>query len=335
MEATLAPVAVARGEQAVIAIARSLVGRHTPVIGNYLRGTHPAPETLSANAVDLLEDTFAIGCAVTLARRSGQRFWRESPPPLSFSSYGVELMRWLATRPLSTAETDFSIEPRTDGDHLLAYLALDRASQIGLGGRLGAQPGIRASWLAWLGFVDQLAPGGTDDLAEHDCCVRAANPLLIELLGGEIERRWAAAELGKAAIVRVDQMAALGSAQAGVAAAFLDALDRHNRRELCRPLIDAAARIARQPIDAIEAMETTVNMEQRQRGRRGAAAFCRAMATIARWIAEARAVRFFDDDYDAAQRLLRMWETLGDPGYRRLVARADQLEAIGAAEAET
>ncbi|MBW2531124.1 MAG: hypothetical protein JRI55_06560 [Deltaproteobacteria bacterium] len=56
-----------------------------------------------------------------------------------------------------------------------------------------------------------------------------------------------------------------------------------------------------------------------------------------RWVEEAQAVRFFDEDYDASQLLLKQWEQVGSGGLahaRQLVNRMQALDAAVGEEQE-
>lgn len=49
---------------------------------------------------------------------------------------------------------------------------------------------------------------------------------------------------------------------------------------------------------------------QRAAGNEAAALLFDVLAALERWMAEARATPFFEDDYDASQLLLRKWDRL-------------------------
>jgi hypothetical protein len=53
-----------------------------------------------------------------------------------------------------------------------------------------------------------------------------------------------------------------------------------------------------------------------------------AVGRLRQWDEQHRAVRFFDDEYAAAQHLLRRWERLGAESFRRLEAAQHELEAL-------
>ncbi|MFP2932682.1 hypothetical protein ACLESO_47545, partial [Pyxidicoccus sp. 3LG] len=67
----------------------------------------------------------------------------------------------------------------------------------------------------------------------------------------------------------------------------------------------------------VEGLSLTASLGQRADAARASGAFLRVLSRLARWDAEHRAVRFFDDGYEAAQLLLSEWSSFGEPGFRR------------------
>jgi hypothetical protein len=334
-------VVVVPAEGAVLAVARALFGHRDPTTRGLLHRAQPAAAQLGPPALAVLEEILAVGWVVTLARRGGWRrdgeggrMWeRFAPPELGFSGFALALCQWLAASPLGSGEEPpLEARPESDGDHLLCYLALDLAAAMGADRALARQPALRASPLAWLGFPRALAAHGAADRPDFGPLLAGAGAVVVEVLADELARRWLAVEREQARLSALDEVVAVGGARAAVLAGALDAFDAAGRRDLARFAVGAGAALVAAPPAYGERLERRLTVAERARGRAAAVGFLRGLATIARWVGEARAVRFFDDGYPAAQRLLAVWEPLGDRGYGRLAAVADRLESLRAAE---
>jgi hypothetical protein len=95
-------------------------------------------------------------------------------------------------------------------------------------------------------------------------------------------------------------------------------VDAAGRRDLAGFLLDAGRPLLEQPASRwVEGLSLTAALSARSAAARASGALLRALGRLAQWDKEHRAVRFFDDTYDAAQLLLSEWSHFGEAGFRR------------------
>ncbi|MFP2961075.1 hypothetical protein ACLEPN_25505 [Myxococcus sp. 1LA] len=301
------------------------------------------PARFSPGAMQALRDTLAKGSVLALARcggwrqqhtlrdgqmRSGRLWERHAPPALRFSPLTFRVLRWMLEQPLTkhgAMPLDVDEAP-TLADELFLYLSCRLVAGTTCAPALGAQPLFRRSALCWLGFPEQFEAHrpALDAAAFAPLLVDGA--WLLEALRLELVKRWRGLEESKRVIAAPAEALALGIAQEAVLAAFLDAVDGAGRRDLAGFLVEAARPLMEQPASRwVEGLSSSATLSSRAEAARAAAAFLRALGRLARWDAEHRAVRFFDDDYDTAQHLLSEWNTFGEAGFRRAEDHARQL----------
>lgn len=253
------------------------------------------------------------------------RPWERHPPVgLVHTEATIAVLRWLVESRLGTR----TIAPLTArrlalGDHVVIYLALATLGERAARRAFAVHPLVRASPLAWLGFAE-LFDGGApafDELAH------GAGAIVVEALAPELARRWQAVEWEKRRIVRPDELVALGAVQDATLTGFMDACDRHRRRDLAGFIIDAAApMLARDLPPFPEALDTAVPLSVRAAARPAAGALLRAIVRWGDWDREHRGVRFVDDDYAASQLLLARFEAIGTPA--RAIAWLGELASL-------
>lgn len=362
---------VAQSEHDLLMIARALVGEVSPVaVSSFLRAPHPIPAKIGPTAMGILKQTLARGVVRELARRGGWRsvdaggagsagpggrLWeRHRPVALHFSRITMDILRWLASADLggspgASAAPRWKIEDTTLADELMLYLAADLIEKAdGRGAELVIAAG---SPLGWLGFAGQLARAkhGAPPMA-FDRWVQGDGAVILEALQPDLCRRWIAMEQGKRAVVEVAEMITLGGAQEVVLDSLLAAADRAGRRDLCSFVVDAAAAllahgapegsngdtrpIARIASGWVTSLAPVGPIRDRAAARRASGALLHALGRVQRWDAEHRARRFFDDDYEAAQRLLARWEVLGSSGFVRAERVFKELLSLDASSTE-
>jgi len=350
---------VAASEFDFLAITRALVDDERGAVAWLLRGPRELTPTFSPQAIDLAQDILGKGWVLTLLRRGGWqrtrfagdeaihsgRLWDRHPTPtMRFSSYSMQLCRWLTETELAgRAPPAFDAVPESAGDHLLAFLAVELAMEADCAHTMAVQPGIRRAPLAWLGFADVLGrvegdlPDFGDLLVGPSASDSAARALVLDALQDDLGHKWAAMERRKRHLELVDRIATHGRAQDRVLQATFDALDRAGRRELCNFVLRAAAIVADETRGGalIGPLDGRAPLAQRTAAYAGAAAFVLRLANIATWIDEARASRFFDEDYSRSQLLLEMWEQFGQDRYLRLSTMALELVSVRALEEGT
>lgn len=362
---------VAQSEFDLLTVARALVGQvGAEAVEPLLRQPRAVGSKLGPTAMGLLKRTLAKGAVLELCRRGGWRLaahleemevvtgrlWqRRQPPELRFSSVTVELLRWLAASPLAMdAECQpLKVKGRPQlGDELVLYLAFDLADRCCCCAPLARTPLFRSSALVWLGFFEPLArhaplwigelserPAGSAAAASRAELERAFGQLvreravLLEALQADLARRWIAAERRKGELAQPAQMIALGESQRALVKALCAVLDRHARRDLAGFLLEAGGALLRHRPEASRwvAGLATGALAERQRAVRAAGALLESLGQLGRWAEEAQGVRFFDDDYEASQLLLKQWERIGAQGMAHAQELVQRMQALDAA----
>ena len=332
-------IAVTRSEAYLLTIARVAVGVVPPMDAMRLLVTSIAPPPkLGPTARAALSDTLARGSVASLARQGGWlregplRLWeRHSPPPLAFTGNTVRLFSWVLTTPL--AESDASPllfkGPLTVGEDLLIALLIDRLRGTGCDALLGRQLSLRRLPLTTLAHAALMAREvGLDEVPKFD--VPALAPF-VEGMRTLLSRAWLAAERSKRDLTAPDMLIRLGRAQTDVLEAWLTAIDQAGRRDLATFLIDAASHwlgADRTSDELTRSMSLDAPLRERTEARRRAAAMLRSLGRLREWDQQHRSVRFIDDDYALAQRLVADWERLGDRGFTRASHLVTELDAI-------
>lgn len=323
-------------EHRIVSVARALVGRPTSPVITILKRAHSAPY-LTADARYLIEEAIAVGWVEVLARSGG---WRERIGPggrggrlwdrhdaveMSFSRFAPRLCEYLATAPLWFGERErLTATPETPGDHLMCLLAARLMLDSGCD---RAVADVGASWLVQLVYPDVVV---VHDAALEPAAVSLDDPcalVLVDGLGDWIARRIVEVEAARARVVDLDVAVRLGALQASILESLLSGLEAAGAPELGRFALDAGAAILESP-PAYGDRLGPGSIAERAEARRACASFLRSLARWRQWAEAARAVRFFEDDYDRSQRVLSLWETLGDRGHARLAAIADELAAL-------
>lgn len=327
--------AVSRAEANLLTLARVAVGIVPPIDAMRLLVTPVTPPPkLGPTAREVLSDTLARGSVQALARSGAwlERQWERGPmPPLHFGANTIRLFSWLLSTPLAEVDVQPLVlpEPLTPAEDLLLALLLDRLRGTGCEAAVSRQLEVRRWPLTTLTHAAFLAREvSLDEVPAFD--IAALAPWL-EALRALLSRSWLAAERAKRDVIAVDAVARMGHAQAAVLDAFLDALDGAKRRDLATFLIDAGVQFFAKERTADElarSMSTDAPLRERVEARRAAGATWRALSKLRAWDQEHRVVRFIEDDYALAQKLVRDWERLGERGFSRaeeLVSALDRL----------
>lgn len=344
---------VAASEYDILTLTRGLVGQESlAALEGLLRRSRKLPDKMGPTSMGILQDTLAKGVVLQLARRGGWRtdrylkagevaegraWMRHTPPVFAFSEFSIKLIRWLASQPVGNSDCPaLSVKPKTLADELLMYFTLDVTMQLRCDTGVVRQPAFRGSPLCWLGFPDRLARDElevnvTPELFEP--LLGGDGPLVVECLQQHLASRWAWIEWNKQTIRWNAAMTELGNGQEAVASAWLQATDAANRRDLCKFLINAATDVLRghAPADRwVQNLEARGPLRERTGARHAAGAFLRMVRTLHGWAEESGSIRFFEDEYEAAQLYLTQWERLGDEGFVHAERIIRELEAIDA-----
>lgn len=351
---------VAASEFEMLTIARALFEsprrRRPAILASLLRQTRKLPSGVGPTALELMRDTMAKGVVLALINRGGWRrapslqqrevvtgrLWeRHAPPGLHISPFAMELCRWLTSEPLRIGKcAPLTARPVTIADEFVLYLALDLTRRAGCAAGLREQAAVRASALCWLGFADLLGPGAGQSASfpPADISVYAFAPwtsgagaMFLESLQWDLAERWVRAERDKSRLAEPARLIALGRIQDAVLRAYFGAIQGAERLDLSRFIITAAHLLLAERGNSESwqpALDGSGSLRMRSDARRAAVALLRNLRTVRLWVDQASSARFFDDEYDASQLLLRIWEPLGNHGYQRAMAVVSDVESI-------
>lgn len=350
---------VSPSEHRMLTLARAVMGlgQYAPV-EDLLRERHTIAARLSPGALASLRDTLARGTVLALARCGGahrrrhlssdsgepgesgpSRLWeRHRAPELRFSALCFHTLRWLVEQPLVVpGHRPLDVDaPPTLADELFLFLCCRLVAGTACAPAISLQPQFQRSILCRLAFPDLfVAVPGTLD-AEHFAPLLAGGGWLLEALQDELALRWRRLEEAKGRLIEPKQLVDLGTAQERVLDAFLDAVDGAGRRDLAGFVLDALRPLVDQPASRwVSSLSPRASLSVKAEARRAAGASLRALGRLARWDAEHRAVRFFDDGYEGAQLLLSAWASFGEPGFRLASDRERELTTDLATPVET
>jgi hypothetical protein len=332
---------ISEPEANVVMLARAAVGA-APVdaLKRLLSSSVAPPQKLGPTAVRLLSETLAKGVVYSLARNGGWmssakgRLWeRAAAPKLHFSSALIQFFQWLLRAPLGEPECPPLVvdAPFNGFEQLVVVQLFEALKGSGFEVALAQQAAVRALPLMNLAHAAEL--GGVMALEAVPPLDVERDGLVVEGLRQVLTRSWVNAERNKRAIEQPLVLARIGAAQHVVLGSFLDGLAQANRRELAGFVVDAAVVIlAGEPTaeGMLRSMAVDRPLRERSEARRQSAAFLRSLARIKAWDDEHRLVRFFDDEYDPSQALVRDWGRLSERSYAlaaRLVAELDAIPA--------
>jgi hypothetical protein len=337
-------VSVSRSEANVLTLARVAVGlvpAHDAL--RLLVTSLSPPDALGPSCRAALEDTLSRGLVLALGRQGGwfgpdgQRLWeRVAGPPLHFTANTVRLLRWLVNAPLAEAEVPPLVfeGALTPAEEAVVTILIDALHGTGCEHSLLRQPALRPSALVTLAHAGPMGQVlALDEVPPFDVGRLA---LWVEGLRGLLARAWLRAEDDKGRLAEPAQLARFGAAQGRALSAFLAAIDQAGRRDLATFLIDAAVGwlVPGRSSDRLLAQPSaSAPLRARSEARRASAAFLRALGTLRAWDEAHRAVRFMDDGYEVAQRLLKDWQRLGEAGFTRAAALVAELDALPATAA--
>ncbi len=331
--------AVTRAEANLLTVARVAVGVVPAMDAMRLLVTSVNPPLkLGPTARAALADTLSRGSVLSLARQGGwlaegqARLWqRTAAPPLTFTGNTVRLFSWLLSSPLAEADAAPLIfkGPLTAAEDFLVALLIDRLRGTGCDAALAQQLSLRKLPLTSLAHAAVMSREvAFDELPDFDVPVLAP---WVEGLRSLLARSWVSAERAKRDVSAPDQLTRIGLAQGGVLERFLDACHAAGRHDLATFLVDAATSWVTPERTADEftrSMSMDAPLRERTEARRRAAAMLRALGTLRQWDQEHRAVRFIDDGYELAQRLVADWERFGERGFSKAAALVTELDAI-------
>ncbi|MBX7117067.1 MAG: hypothetical protein K1X64_22300 [Myxococcaceae bacterium] len=323
---------VSRAEADALALARAVMGAAPfEAVQRLLLSARKAPWRMGPTAVGLLKDMLGKGAVLTLARGTGYqrdmsgRFWERHPPfRIGFGPSTVQLLQWLLEAPLGESSAQGVVLPEALGlgDELFLFQLLKLTQGSAVWHSVAQLEVARRSSLCALGFAFSLGQVRALD-ASHAFVWHEHSLLAVEAMQKTLERLWVASENDKKKVAFPSQLKTAGLSQEKALSDFLTAIDQADRRELANFLVRAAPRWLEAPADAapgswvVPALSSTAPLRERQEARRAAAAPYRALGRLAAWDTEHRGLRFIDDGYEKAQRLIAAYAAMGERPFAR------------------
>jgi hypothetical protein len=297
------------------------------------------PNCLSAACVHLVRDSLAKGCVLRLARSGGWRpvrhlrrgalargrIWERHPVgelALRFSAKTLEFLIWVtAERPADPKSAWQAVEGEpTPADRFLLYLAYDAVRvEPQIANAFQARPVFAQNGLIRLAFPEDFTGPRAEARIDFGPWVSGPGATILEALQPELAERWLSVEAAKGQIGDWQRLRAVGQAQERTLAAFSDALEAANRRDLARFLLEVSSEllgamdapgVQRSPAYWIGGLQGAPppRLADRIDTQRSALAVLRHLERLRQWERWARSVGYLDDDYDAAQLWLADWE---------------------------
>jgi hypothetical protein len=327
-------------ESDLLRIARAVVGQSSYAeVERLLSAQRAAPSEIGPTAMELLQKTLSRGVGLAVLRGGGwrqersKRLWeRTSLPPIDFQASSFQLLQWMLHTPLSESGLKALPGKTSNGwaDEALLALALQMVTDTACERGFASQTRVRSSALCWvlqpaaLARAEALGEGPVISLTDD-----APLTFFLEALQPTLARAWARMEQGKGEATDPGELARVGRAQDAVLAALVKAADASKRRELLGFLVDAGAQVIHEKQKGdewVKNLSPTTPLRERTDARKQAGAFLKALVRLRSWDQEHRAVRFFEEDYEKSQAMVKAWEVLGDKGFREAERLLSELE---------
>jgi len=342
---------VAQSEYELLSLAQGLwLCSSARLTESLIREPRKQPPNYSPQALALLRDTLAKGVVVGLARQGGVRarfnrptgtgagyWWQRNPVQrLEFTEQAMSLLRWiLESVPQPAAANRLDLCIRETGDALLLYFVYARLVEHECHGAAVSSPAFRHSALCWLGYCDSLAKAGPLSIEELDRLdfeiLLDEQAWLFEALQRPLTRRWLGIETGKSQIDDPVYMTDLGVSQARLLERLADAAARHKRLDLLSFVFQAGARILRNRPDPeywVKNLPQTLALEQYTDAARASMALFEAVEACYPVIEDLAAARFFDEEYEYSQLVLKHWQVYGERGLEQARSLISQVSAL-------
>ncbi len=328
-------------ESELLRIARAVVGISSyPEVERLLSFQRPSPTALGPTAMRLLQETLGRGVGLAVLRGGGwrqernQRLWeRIALPPIDFQAASWGLLQWLLRTPLCEGGLKpLPVAPAQSwADEALLALALMMVTDTECERGFATQPRVRSSALCWVLAPAALARAEAlgEELPVMDLAPGAPLTFFLEAWQPTFARAWAQMESSKAQVEDPAELSRVGQAQDAVLSALLKAAESAKRRELLGFLVEAGAQVIdekKNGDDWVKSLSPTTSLRDRSDARRQAGALLRVLGQLRRWDQEHRVVRFFEEDYEKSQALVKAWEVLGAPGFLQAGRLLSELE---------
>lgn len=344
---------VSRFEANLLTIVEGLLGRVplAQALPLMLR-PQPRPKCLSRGAVELVQGYLSKGVVLLLARSSWQRerflrggeisegrLWQRTPPEklaLRYSANTLDFLIWLtATDPLAS-KSPWQQRPGrvlTLGDRLVLLLAYQAVRNTEVGGVWFRESPWKKDAICNLLFAEDFAGDGETDL-DFKHWITGSGVAILEAWQAKLAQRWIEMEREKARQPAAEKVRQIGQSQSRVLSAFLEAINKVNRRDLSRFLLASSRELLRGAPTATQwtgSIKTLgLRLADRMETYRSSLALLWQLDRLQDWNRQARAVGYFDEGYAASQLWKADWEAYnGDAICDQARAIIRQAEPLG------
>ena len=354
---TTAPVLLPRFEYQLVRLARFFVGLlPAEVVVASLGQRFAKPDGISANARRLIEQSLAKGSVLRLARTGGWRtesFLRAGQPKtgrvwergslkerqLLFTSAPVNFLIWMTTAKINDVRTLYTMEKRLSAaDELFffqVYETLAESSPV-VAEQVRRINAIRHNPLVRLCYPDDFLDEA--DAPDYTAWVQGVRSVMIECLQPMLQKRWLNLETQKAQETVWLTLRRKSEAQERTLGAYLAECGDAKRPDLARFMLGAAKSLLKHPglqpgdwTSALSGDAAPARLAERLAVQRSSLGFLRQMRVLQNWDRDARAVGYFDEEYQASQLWKRDWESHnGTELCQRATRLLEQLEPLRA-----
>lgn len=292
----------------------------------------PRPNCLSRDAIELVQQALATGTVMLLTRggawtrqrhlRDDQisegRLWERTQPEklgMRFSSASLEFLIWLteadASRPTATLTPQ---QPSlTLGDQFLIFRAARTLRDTTIVNKWYRNPAIRSNALIALTMPEYFAEAKVDPAPDFQPWMTDTGACVLEAMQDELAGIWVRLEKNKSKVSQTDFMRRFGKSQESVLKRLFDAVEQHQRRDLCRFLLEALTALLSgqsRREQWIASLDTTgLRIAERTEIYQSASAFLRATGRLRQWHAASLGVGYFDEGYAESQLWKSQWES--------------------------
>lgn len=327
---------VSRFESQLLRIARYIV-KQLPVdqAQRLLLEKIERPPCLSADCLHLLKDTLRKGMILYLVRAGGWkrdrflrdgvgkfgRLWERIPVErltLSFGKPTLELLLWLTAAKVKEEKPFWrsEITRQSVGDQLFVFLTYEAMKQNDheTGASMRTSNVCMENALIRLAYAGDFASGNRLPVPSFDIWLREPGIYILEALQPFLEQRWLTVEREKSKIVDWNEMNQQGIAQGDVLNAYLEGVEKANRRDLGRFLVQVLSRIFRTndvtPPFWVGGLQGAgpARLSERIDTHRNALSVVRQVNRLRGWQNSARTSSYMDEDYSLNQFWLSEWD---------------------------
>lgn len=295
--------------------------------------------------LSLLADTISKGAVVSLVRmgwkkqcqpgQSGAYWWSSQPgQALEFSGYSIRLIGWVLESDFRVgAYSPFNEKVRTLGDELVLYLVARQLCRMNCRQAVRQSLAFRQSALCWLGYFDILSEQkalSAEDirLADFDKLLRL-NGWLFNCLKQTWFDAWFSIETAKELVADPQLMFNLGETQKRLIGHLFELAAMQRQPDQIDFIFQLAAKLVKykpDPANWIRALPQSLSIQDRVTVSAAALALFAAIESQYPAIEAARLVRFFDEEYEYSQLLLKHWDHYGESGRQHAAKMREQLQ---------